>query len=78
MTSRERVTAAFSHRQPDRTPIFEYVLLPPVAGQVLGRPFIEYLGGMEPWLAAASEQGFESAPALLRARQGGDRPAAGP
>ncbi len=59
MTSRERVAAAFAHRDPDRTPLFEYVLLPPVAGQVLGRPFIEYLGGMEPWLAAAAEQGFE-------------------
>jgi hypothetical protein len=59
MTSRERVTAAFSHREPDRTPMFEYVLLPPVAEQILGRPFIEYLGGMEPWLAAAAERGFE-------------------
>jgi uroporphyrinogen-III decarboxylase len=59
MTSRERVSAAFSHREPDRTPIFEYVLLPPVAEQVLGRPFVEYLGGMEPWLALAAEEGFE-------------------
>jgi uroporphyrinogen decarboxylase len=63
MTSRQRVNAAFSHREPDRTPVFEYVLLPPVAEHVLGRPFIEYLGGIEPWLAAASELGFEK---LLR------------
>ena len=58
MTSRQRVSAAFSHTEPDRTPIFEYVLLPPVAEQVLGRPFVEYLGGMEPWLALAAEEGF--------------------
>jgi uroporphyrinogen-III decarboxylase len=61
MTSRERVNAAFSHREPDRTPIFEYVLLPPVAEQVLGRPFVEYLGGMEPWLALAAGEGFAQA-----------------
>jgi uroporphyrinogen-III decarboxylase len=59
MTSRERVKSAFSHLQPDRTPIFEYVLLPPVAEQVLGRPFVEYLGGMEAWLDQAAEAGFE-------------------
>ena len=53
MTSRQRVEAAFAHRDPDRTPLFEYVLLPPVAERILGRPFIEYLGGMEPWLEAA-------------------------
>jgi hypothetical protein len=64
MTSRERVTAAFSHREPDRTPLFEYVFLPPLAEEVLGRPFVEYLGGMEPWLALARETGFE--PALRR------------
>ncbi|MBE3131591.1 MAG: hypothetical protein IMZ54_12875, partial [Acidobacteria bacterium] len=61
MTSRERVKAAFDHREPDRTPIFEYVLLPPVAERILGRPFVEYLGGMEPWLAFASEVGFGEA-----------------
>jgi hypothetical protein len=61
MTSRERVTAAFEHREPDRTPIFEYVLLPPLAEQLLGRPFVEYLGGMEPWLSLAREIGFQAA-----------------
>jgi len=61
MTSRERVEAAFSHRSPDRTPIFEYVLLPPLAARILGRPLNEYLGGMEPWLEAAREVGFERA-----------------
>jgi hypothetical protein len=64
MTSRGRVAAAFAHREPDRTPIFEYVLLPPLAEQLLGRPFVEYLGGMEPWLAQAGQIGFE--PALRR------------
>ena len=59
MTSRQRVEASFRHQQPDRTPIFEYVLLPPVAELVLGRPFLEYLGGMQPWLAAAESVGFE-------------------
>ena len=39
MTSRERVEAAFAHRIPDRTPIFEYVLCSPVADQLLGRPY---------------------------------------
>lgn len=59
MTSRQRVEASFRHQQPDRTPIFEYVLLPPVAELILGRPFVEYLGGMQPWLAAAESVGFE-------------------
>jgi hypothetical protein len=61
MTSRERVKAAFDHSTPDRTPLFEYVLLPPVAESVLGRPFVEYLAGMEPWLQMARETGFERA-----------------
>ena len=64
MTSRQRVTAAFDHSGPDRTPIFEYVLLPPVAESILGRPLVEYLAGMEPWLEMAREVGFE--PALRR------------
>ena len=64
MTSRERIDAAFSHRRPDRTPVFEYVLLPPLADRILGRPMVEYLGGMEPWLQAAAADGFE--PALRR------------
>jgi Uroporphyrinogen decarboxylase (URO-D) len=64
VTSRERVEAALSHRQPDRTPIFEYVLLPPLASRILGRPLDEYLGGMEPWLRSARETGLE--PALRR------------
>lgn len=41
MTSRERVMAAFDHREPDRTPIFEYVLGSPVADIILGRPYCD-------------------------------------
>jgi len=37
MTSRERVTAAFSHRAPDRTPIFEKLIKSPIADELLGR-----------------------------------------
>jgi uroporphyrinogen decarboxylase len=59
MTSRQRVQLSFNHRQPDRTPIFEYVLLAPVAELILGRPFVEYLGGMQRWLDAARSEGFE-------------------
>ncbi|MCM8768613.1 MAG: hypothetical protein NC911_02875 [Candidatus Omnitrophica bacterium] len=40
MTSRQRVTSALTHRTPDRTPIFEYVLLPPVADAILGRKYV--------------------------------------
>ncbi|MHB9033465.1 MAG: uroporphyrinogen decarboxylase family protein [Anaerolineae bacterium] len=36
MNSRERIQAAFSHKTPDRTPIFEYVLLSPLADIFLG------------------------------------------
>ncbi len=61
MTSRQRIAAAFSHREPDRTPVFEYVLLSPVAERILGRPFVEYLGGTEPWLERAREIGLEPA-----------------
>jgi len=44
MSSRERVEAAFAHRTPDRTPLFEYVLLPLVAARILGRPYVDYTG----------------------------------
>ncbi len=38
MTSRERVQAAFEHREPDRTPLWEKLIKSPVADEVLGRP----------------------------------------
>lgn len=37
MTSRERVMAAFAHRDPDRTPIWEKLIKSPVADEILGR-----------------------------------------
>lgn len=39
MTSRERVTAAFRHQCPDRTPIWEKLIKSPVADELLGRPW---------------------------------------
>lgn len=58
MTSRERVAAALRHRQPDRTPVFEYVLLSPVADQLLGRTY-----GADPshWGALQAELGWAAA-----------------
>jgi len=40
MNSRKRITTALGHKEPDRTPIFEYVLQPPVADAILGRPYV--------------------------------------
>lgn len=58
MTSRERVEAALRHREPDRTPVFEYVLLSPVADQLLGRTY-----GADPrhWTALQAELGWANA-----------------
>jgi len=62
MTSRQRIEAALRHRQPDRTPNFEYVLLEPVAEQILGRPYADFAGDPEDcWLARAEETGWERA-----------------
>lgn len=60
-TSRSRIEAAFKHQEPDRTPIFEYVLLGSRAEDILGRPFPNYTGHMKGWLARAEEAGFEKA-----------------
>jgi len=40
MDSRERVETALKHGEPDRTPVFEYVLQPPVADAILGRKYV--------------------------------------
>lgn len=58
MTSRERITAALQHREPDRTPIFEYVLLSPLADRFLGRPYAD-----EPdhWTWVVDALGWEGA-----------------
>lgn len=58
MTSRERVAAALQHREPDRTPMFEYVLLSPIADQLLGRL---YAGDPDNWRAVVDELGWEKA-----------------
>lgn len=58
MTSRERVTAALRHHQPDRTPLFEYVLQSPVADAYLGRP---YAADPANWPGMVRELGWEQA-----------------
>src|SRR3972149_764039 len=58
MTSRQRVQAALRHREPDRTPVFEYVLLSPLADQLLGRP---YGGDSANWAGLLHELGWEGA-----------------
>jgi len=58
MTSRERVESALRHRDPDRTPIFEYVLLSPLADILLGRP---YGGDPDNWPRLMQELGWEGA-----------------
>jgi hypothetical protein len=61
MTSAERVDAAFRHQEPDRTPVFEYVLLPPLASVLLGRPMAEYMADGAAWQQLARDIGFEAA-----------------
>lgn len=61
MSSRKRVLTALAHRQPDRTPLFEYILLPPVAADILGRKYVDYAGGGPAWLEFVQEAGFDIA-----------------
>lgn len=58
MNSRERVSAALQHREPDRTPVFEYVLLSPLADRLLGRP---YAADSANWNAILQASGWENA-----------------
>ena len=58
MSSRERVECALCHRDPDRTPLFEYVLLSPLADLFLGEP---YLGDPSHWERAVRELGWRQA-----------------
>lgn len=58
MTSRQRVTAAFEHRHPDRTPVFEYVLLSPNADAIVGHP---YGGDPHHWAHLLDELGWDGA-----------------
>ena len=61
MTSSGRVRAALRHEQPDRTPLFEYVLLSPIADMVLGRAYVDYAGEEEKWEKTARARGWKDA-----------------
>lgn len=50
--------AAFHHREPDRAPVFEYVLLSPLADSFLGR---KYAGDPDNWSEVQRELGWEKA-----------------
>lgn len=58
MTPRERIECALRHQEPDRTPYFEYVLLSPVADQLLGH---RYAGDPANWQGLLAEKGWEKA-----------------
>jgi len=58
MTPRERIEATLAHRQPDRTPVFEYVLRPPLADMLLGRP---YAADPNHWEQVVRELGWQGA-----------------
>lgn len=58
MNSRNRIKAALRHKEPDRTPIFEYVLLSPLADIFLGRP---YAGDPQNWDDFVQVKGWEGA-----------------
>ena len=58
MTSRERIEAALQHRTPDRTPVFEYVLLSPLADLLLGR---RYAADPANWEMVVEEKGWAGA-----------------
>ncbi|MEN6385044.1 MAG: uroporphyrinogen decarboxylase family protein [Phycisphaerales bacterium] len=55
LSSRQRIDAALNHREPDRTPIFEYVLLSPIADILLGR---KYAGDPNNWDAIVREKSW--------------------
>jgi hypothetical protein len=69
MNSRERIECALNHRQPDRTPMFEYVILPEMASQLLGRevavnPMLLVMpteSEIKAWTDLVDAKGFESA-----------------
>jgi uroporphyrinogen-III decarboxylase len=61
MNSRQRILASLCHKEPDRTPIFEYILQPPLADEILERPYLEYLENADKWLGEAADIGLENA-----------------
>lgn len=72
MNARQRIEAALQHREPDRTPVFEYVLQPPLANRLLGRASAAYWGGWEPvlrsrgWAAAVRQSAVDQLELALR------------
>ncbi len=52
---------ALTHRKPDRTPVFEYVMHPAVGEVFIGRSYLEYQEESELWLREADERGLEEA-----------------
>lgn len=58
MNSLERVSAAFEHHRPDRTPAFEYVMHSPCADYYLGRPLVS---GPFRWAQAVKDLGWQAA-----------------
>jgi len=56
MSQRDRIHTALQHQEPDRTPIFEYVLLSPLADFFLGHP---YSGDPDNWDRYLNELGWE-------------------
>ncbi|MCE5340441.1 MAG: hypothetical protein LLF92_04860 [Planctomycetaceae bacterium] len=55
LSSRQRIEVSLNHREPDRTPVFEYVLLSPIADILLGR---KYAGDPDNWDAIVLEKGW--------------------
>ena len=60
-THTRRVYAALDKSTPDRTPIFEYVLLNPLASVFAGREYLHYDSGHGGFVDYAGEQGLDSA-----------------
>ncbi|MHB1357874.1 MAG: uroporphyrinogen decarboxylase family protein [Anaerolineae bacterium] len=58
MTSRQRITRALQHREPDRTPLFEYVMLSPLADLFLGHI---HAGDPDNWARLEAELGWRQA-----------------
>ncbi|NLD60987.1 hypothetical protein GX645_00850 [Candidatus Sumerlaeota bacterium] len=58
MNSLQRVTAAFAHESPDRTPVFEYVMQSPIVDYYLNRI---YVADPSNWRQAVSDLGWSAA-----------------
>ena len=58
MSSRQRITCALEHHEPDRTPLFEYVLLSPLADLFLGHM---HAGDPDNWAQLEAQLGWRQA-----------------